>query len=421
MAGKSTIDSVISELRRHRPRKDDAGTYDVDRSTTNIMSKVNYVLRSGLDPFDRVTGGIPFGRVTEIYGLESCGKSALVQLLAVQAQRGEVYDRIKNEKLQNPNVTVLYIDNEQSLDSGERAVIDGTPLDVILARCDTVDDLFRIVDVTINAISKVETETGIPQYIVIVVDTIAGTSSKEEMSQDWSKEDFNRQAKFMSKGFRRMRLAFTRHNVAMICVNQVRDSFKAKLLAGRFVNEPQDDDFTTFGGRALKFYSSLRVFMHAISKNYRLSKSTRFSQGLLIHFIATKNRLMKPFRYGRMALLFEGGLNNTYSRLETLIALHVAEIKKDGTGRIQFMFERHGVSAESFKLSGRQRNPEIGSKAEWPAFYSDHRQDFDKLWETAINLMFVDAQSGNEAADELDVDDVEDAVDAKEYDPLTEA
>lgn len=389
---QETITRVIAKLNAGRPRKDDGGTFELTRSTETVLSKIRYSLKSGIASFDAICGGVPFGRVTEVYGLEGCGKSAMAQRLAIMAQKGEIYERTGNEwsRVVEPEVTILYIDNEQSIDADSRTTIDGTELDVILARCDTVDQLFKMVELTVKEVGAIEKETKVPQFVVIVVDTIAGTSSKEEMTQDWGKDDFNRQAKFLSKGFRRLTRTINRHNVAMICINQVRDSFKQKV---GYSTGPTDEDFSTFGGKALKFYSSLRVFMHAINKKYQFRKGTRFSQGLLIDFQTTKNRIKKPYRNGRMVLLFEGGLSNDFSILETLITYKFAVVKETGEG-IQFRLKANGISTEGFDMKPRQQNPEIGARVEWPAFYAAHKVELDQLWDKAVAYAFANEGVG---------------------------
>lgn len=393
---------IISKLNRCRPRKEDeTGTFEVVSSIDEILSEIKYVLHSGIPSFDDITGGIPFGRVTEIYGLEGCGKSALVQLLAVQAQRGEIFGR-DGTKLENPTVTVLYIDNEQSIDSGARTVIDGTALDIILARCDTVDQLFKMADTTIQEVHEIEKETGVPQFVLIVVDTIAGTSSAAEMSQAWDKEDYPRQSKILSKAFRRMTRKINRCNVAMVCVNQVRDSFKQSY--GSYASsEPQDADFSTFGGKALKFYATLRVFMYAINSNYKFSRDSHNSQGILIRFKTSKNRVKKPLRKGAMVLLFEGGLNSKFSILEHLIFTEMAEYQKDGS--IQFKLKANSVPTDGFQIEGRKQNPSIKSRIEWPAYYAAHKDAFDLLWKKCVVKAFLDERSEQEHESSVDDDD----------------
>ncbi|MBV5345516.1 MAG: hypothetical protein JZU63_08310, partial [Rhodoferax sp.] len=104
-----------------------------------------------------------------------------------------------------------------------------------------------------------------------LVDTIAGTSSKEELAKEWGERDYPRQAQQISEGFRCVTNEISRHNVAMICTNQVRTKFKDLQQGGGYkarFNTPQADDFSTFGGKALAFYSPHRAFMFQVPVQY---------------------------------------------------------------------------------------------------------------------------------------------------------
>src|SRR6185369_10814392 len=195
---------VARQLKRQRPKdSSEEGTFDVALSTEDILSKVEYVLKTGLDPMDEACGGLPFGRIVELYGLEACGKSALCIRSLIKAQIGEIYRRsvvggvmtltkIDPAKIA---VTTVFIDNEQSVDEDEKIIIEGVTLDCIIARCDTVDQIFKMSDIVIekikekqleeNKAAKDEKREPILYFVVLVVDTIAGTSSKQEMTKEW--------------------------------------------------------------------------------------------------------------------------------------------------------------------------------------------------------------------------------------------
>jgi recombination protein RecA len=433
---------VAKQLKRQRPKDtNEEGTFDVALSSEDVLSKVEYVLKTGLDPLDEACGGLPFGRIVELYGLESSGKSALCIRSLIKAQIGEIYHRVLKDgvvdlKKVDPAriaVTTVFIDNEQSVDEGEKITVDGVSLECVLSRCDTVDQIFKMSDIVIEKIkekqdeenkkAKEEKREPIIYFVVLVIDTIAGTSSKQEMTKDWNKEDFQRQPKMLSEGFRRMSRDINRHNVLMVCTNQVRDAFKQSVPGQRKIHysTPQSDDFSTFGGRALRFYSSMRIFMFNLNMNYKVS-GARFSQGLLIGFRTQKNRINKPLREGRLVLLFEGGLNNLYSRLETMIFLGLAKYSPS-TKRFTMQFSKFGIVPTTFQLTsskksagrsleedderGRATNdPELDSKREWPAFYAAHQADLDLLWTKAKEIMFSDkpVDSGDVSDDDDDID-----------------
>jgi recombination protein RecA len=436
------LNSVVArQLKRQRPKdSNEEGTFDVALSTEDILSKVEYVLKTGIDAMDVACGGLPFGRIVELYGLEACGKSALCIRSLIKAQIGEIYHRKMTDKglvltkvdISKIAVTTVFIDNEQSVDEDEKIVIEGVALDCVIARCDTVDQIFKMSDIVIEKIkekqeeefkkAKEEKRDPIIYFVVLVVDTIAGTSSKQEMTKDWNKEDFQRQPKMLSEGFRRMQREINRHNVLMVCTNQVRDAFKQTAPGHKKIHysTPQNDDYSTFGGKALRFYSSLRIFMFRLNENYKLS-GARFSQGYLIGFRTQKNRQIKPLREGRMVILFEGGLNNLYSRLETMTFLGLTKYSPS-TKRLSMQFAKFGIVPTTFtapaskKSAGRSleeddergkanNDPELPSKKDWPAFYAEHQADMDALWAKASEVMFSDNAVGAEPeADEDDID-----------------
>ena len=142
--------------------------YEVIRSSeSEFLSGINYVLYTGIESWDEYTGGMPFGRLVEVYGVESCGKTAFCLRCCVRAQQRYIYKRkidattnaISYERIDEKcEVVILYIDNEQSLDEGAKVIVDGTEIDALVARCDTIDQLFKMVDDTIDVVEAVTDE-----------------------------------------------------------------------------------------------------------------------------------------------------------------------------------------------------------------------------------------------------------------------
>lgn len=415
---------VIARLEKVAPRKEENGIYEVVRSVEEIPSAVKFILTTGIKAFDDMVGGLPFGRVVELFGLENCGKSALAIRAAVRAQQGHIYERkeVNGETVLapvNPNdyhITVLYIDNEQSLDK-DRKRVDGTILDCLIARCETVEQIFKMMDETINTLCKVEEESGVTQFLVVVVDTIAGTPSKEELGEEWGKDDYSRQPKQLRAAFRKTIQAINKHNVCMICTNQVSDKFTPKAKFKTSI----DEDFVAFGGKALRYYASHRIFMQQQVNRFALSKKSPFHDGFVVAFVSPKNRIKKPRREGRMVLWFgdstkgiDGGFNDEYSALETLVYLGFAEYVE---GEIVFRFKRNHVTTTTFSvgvpeakvaasleaddseaespsrpLRARKKtysDPRIKERWQWPAYYHEHKADFDALWTAAMRYSFA--------------------------------
>lgn len=429
---RDMTDAVIARINAAQPKGEGARqvTFEVSRSTKTILSRVKYVLSTGMEPYDAALGigGLPFGRVTELYGTDGSGKTAMALRCAVRMQQKHIHERIKvpgtevRELRRIPAdapVFTIYIDNEQSIDEDGKTKIDGTQLDCALARCDTVDQMFKIIDIAIDAMDAQMAEfrkeakkagTEPPEcFILVVVDTIAGTSSREEMNDKWEKQDYNRQAKLLREGFRIMMRKFSRRNVLGIFTNQVGDKFDKAVHKGPKSSVAQDADFNTFGGRALKFFASIRIFHAQQNAQYKLDKSYKFPSGRSIVFTVVKNRLGKPYRSGRLVLLYEGGFSNIFSKLETFLGLKLAEYGDRDAGEtgIKFRFSSAGIEPTTFKAEPgeRSRTPAMeGSLASWPAFYEEHRVDFDLLWQYAVDLMQKE-EAPQEAEIDADVDE----------------
>lgn len=427
---------ILSKLRASKPRNESAGTFEVTRTSKEVLSKVNYVLTTGIEPFDDIVGGFPVGRITEVFGLEACGKTQLMIRMAVRGQTLKISQVVRHEdgavtfepipKGKKVYVHVLYIDNECSIDEDEQIIVDGVEMDVHLARCDTVDQLFKMVDITVCEVEAAQKEDKDTLYFVVVLtDTIASTSSKEEMESDWGTVDYSRMPKQLREGFRVLNRKVNRCNVAWICTNQVSDSFKAASGGKRKMkgNSPDPDDFIAPGGKALKFFATHRVFMWGTQTNYKLFPTNKFASGLLIGFKSVKNRVRKPKREGRMVILFGdenkrgGGFSSLHSKLETMIYLGVAKIAESGK-EISFLFNKHKVATTTYGVTETKttldeddekevvkrgnKNPSITCRGEWAEYYEAHKADLDALYAVALKKAFSDAPP-DESEDEDEI------------------
>jgi RecA/RadA recombinase len=355
-------DTILKRLRASAPRNKEAGTYEVAMTDKQILSRINFTLDIGIEPFDDLIGGLPFGRLCEIFGLESCGKSQLVIRAAGRAALKHIrsVERDGSTKRVDPKkvyVHVLYVDNEQSIDQDEKIIIDGVPIKVHLARCDTVEQLFKMADISIQSVKEAQAkDKDIVYFILIVTDTIAAVASKEEMTQEWGKVDYSRQPKSIREGFRILQRDLSRVNVCWACTNQLGDNMKAGqagVAGARFdYSTPQADDFNSPGGRALKYYATHRIFMFKL-RDFKLYPKSKFPSGMVVGFRSEKNRVLKPKREGRMVLLFGdddgkgGGFDNLFSKLETMAFL--GGVKRGESGLwLNFRFEAFGITTKTF-------------------------------------------------------------------------
>jgi RecA/RadA recombinase len=445
----------VRSMKACRPRKEGVPTFDITMSDEDILGDVKYVLLTGNEPYDRIVGGFAFGRINEVFGLENCGKTAMMVRSMCRFQAKHVYEVIDRQgfvytvqRVPPDKIVTLqcYVDNEHSLEKGFKITIwdvttddkgvekrEMVEMSTPLMVADTIDHIFQAIDKFIERIKVAEAaieEDGSGRVVlgVFICDTVAGTSSKEELERAWGDRDYPRGAQQISEGFRCVTNDIARHNVAAIFTNQVRTKFKDLQKGTGYrakFNTPQEEDFSTYGGKALAFYSTHRVFMFQVPVRYTLVKGAQFSAGYLIGFRTHKNRLRKPGREGRMVLLFDeeqGGLHNVFSILESMIFLRVAERSKDG-GAITFKFRKNKIATTTFadnitledtdETGGKRRkrvpDPKIDDRYEWPAFYKAHRNDFDLLWEAAMRHAYeTDGLSGYYEPDP-DEEEVEDS------------
>lgn len=411
---KDAMSKVMAKLQPANGGKE--RPYEMIRSSQEApLSQIKYVLTTGIDPFDSYTGMLPFGRIVEYFGVEGCGKTAFALRSCVRAQQRFIYERktdsegVTGYTQVDPDleVVILYVDTEQSLDEGAKIIVDGVEIDAIISRCDTVDKLFKMIDDTIDVVKTITDESEKECFIVIVVDTIAAMCTQAELDAEWGTQDFPRAPKALRAAFSKMTRKINRHNVLMICTNQVSESFKPKQKKFRnpfSVDLPRPEDFTSSGGRAIRYYASLRIFLFQVNMEYKLSKGTIGGpSGFVGGFITVKNRQVKPRREGRFVLLYDHGLSNTYSILENMLKCKVATRGEKGT--IEFRFRAHGIEPTTFEQALRANsNPKIEGNAAWLAFYDAHKADLDLLWEKAKELTFSEEIPQSEEDAEQDGD-----------------
>jgi len=424
---QTAANSILARIRKGMPRKsENADEIEINLAKNCVLGAVHYVIKTGLDPIDDIVGGVPIGRVIELFGLEACGKTEMCKTICRHAESGEIYKRILNpngqtytlERLDPATyqISVLYIDNEHSLEE------DNTPPHWLVTRCAHIERIFKTMDDAIRGMDDEEKKTGLKQFMIVIVDTIAGTSSKEELTQEWGKDDYARQPKQLREGFRNMIQDINRHNVVMVCTNQVSDKigYVEYGQKGQAPMVPNHQKFESFGGKALKFWSTWRLFMFQMPIKYSLVKGAQFQAGYIIAFKAVKNRLRKPMREGRIVILFDenqGGLRNDFSIFESMKFMKFVE--EDDEGNFVFKFRKNGVplttfgsmgksleemdeEAEAGTGKGRYKDPRIPSRAAWPKFYLEHKADFDALWTAAVAFSNTTEGINGEPSDSVD-------------------
>jgi recombination protein RecA len=308
---KNELDDLLSSLQEKFGEGSIMKLGDVSKVNVDSIPTGSFSLDIALG-----VGGLPQGRIVEIYGPESSGKTTLALNVVAQAQK-------KGGK-------AAFIDAEHAMDPEYAAKLGVKVDELLISQPDSGEDALNILEslVRSNMIS------------VVVVDSVAALTPKAEIEGEMGAQFIGLQARMMSQALRKLTALASKSGTLIIFINQIR------MQVGVFFGNPE----TTPGGKALKFFSSVRIDIRRIAQ----IKKGEESYGNRVKAKVVKNKVAPPFKVAEFDILFGSGISYEADVLNAAIKHGV--VKKAGAS-YSYEGERLGSGFDNVREKLRGDKP----------------------------------------------------------------
>ena len=262
-------------------------------------------------------GGVPRGRVIEIYGPESSGKTTLAQHIVAEVQK--------------KGGVAAFVDAEHALDPEYAKKIGVNINDLLISQPDTGEQALEIVETLVKS----------KAVDVVVIDSVAALTPKAELEGEMGDRHVGLQARLMSQALRKLTGLIHKTDTIVIFINQIR------MKIGVFFGNPE----TTTGGMALKFYSSVRI---EVRRSATIKQSDKVV-GNRVKSKIVKNKVAPPFQTAEFDIMYNVGIDKAGDALDTGVLHEV--VTKTGNSYI-YKEEKLGVGRENVRRH-LQENPKL--------------------------------------------------------------